>query len=84
MWRNWQTRTVQVRVNASSWGFESLHPHQIKKNGLPVLFYIRVIGQNVLVKTAATIEISMDAAVISFFREDIRWTKRVGKILGIC
>ena len=44
----------------------------------------RVIGQNVLVKTAATIEISMDAAVISFFREDIRWTKRVGKILGIC
>ena len=45
---------------------------------------IWVIGQNVLVKTAATIEISMDAAVISFFREDIRWTKRVGKILGIC
>ena len=46
--------------------------------------FFRVIGQNVLVKTAATIEISMDAAVISFFREDIRWTKRVGKILGIC
>ena len=49
-----------------------------------LVFHKRVIGQNVLVKTAATIEISMDAAVISFFREDIRWTKRVGKILGIC
>ena len=39
MWRNWQTRTVQVRVNASSWGFESLHPHQRKKNGFGRSFF---------------------------------------------
>ena len=28
MWRNWQTRMVQVHVKAISWGFKSLHPHQ--------------------------------------------------------
>jgi hypothetical protein len=27
LWRNWSTRTVQVRVGASPWGFESLQPH---------------------------------------------------------
>ena len=39
----------------------------------------RVIGQKELVKTAVVIEISMAAAVISFFKEDTGWTKRVGK-----
>src|SRR5262249_6279892 len=28
LWRNWSTRTVQVRVGASPWGFESLQPHE--------------------------------------------------------
>ena len=28
MWRNWQTRMVQVHVKAISWGFKSLHPLQ--------------------------------------------------------
>ena len=28
IWRNWQTRTVQVRVVAISWKFESSYPHQ--------------------------------------------------------
>ena len=28
LWRNWQTRMVQVHVNASSWGFKSLQPHK--------------------------------------------------------
>ena len=28
LWRNWSTRTVQVRVGASPWGFESLQPHR--------------------------------------------------------
>ena len=41
---------------------------------------IRVIGQNVLVKTAVVVEISMATAVISFLKEDTGWTKRVGKI----
>ena len=41
IWRNWQTRTVQVRVKVTSWGFESLYPHQIKEqssiqNSLPI------------------------------------------------
>src|SRR5256714_8649849 len=27
MWRNWQTRTVQVRVGETPWRFESSHPH---------------------------------------------------------
>ena len=39
-----------------------------------------VIGQNVLVKTAVVIVISMATAVISFLKEDTGWTKRVGKI----
>jgi hypothetical protein len=29
LWRNWSTRTVQVRVGASPWGFESLQPHRV-------------------------------------------------------
>ena len=40
----------------------------------------RVIGQNVLVKTAVIVEVSTATAVISFLKEDIGWTKRVGKI----
>ena len=28
MWRNWQTRMVQVHVPARVWGFESLLRHQ--------------------------------------------------------
>ena len=40
----------------------------------------RVIGQNVLVKTAVVVEISTATTVISFFKEDTGWTKRVGKI----
>ena len=43
--------------------------------------HIRVIGQNVLVKTAVVIVISMATAVISFLKEDTGWTKRVGKIV---
>src|ERR671920_1143 len=27
MWRNWQTRGVQVAVGATPWRFESSHPH---------------------------------------------------------
>lgn len=30
MWRNRQTRMVQVHVKAISWGFKSLHPHHEK------------------------------------------------------
>lgn len=40
---------------------------------------MRLIGQNVLVKTAVTVEISTAAAVISFLGEDTGWTKCVGK-----
>ena len=39
----------------------------------------RVIGQNVLVKTAVVVEISTATAVISFLKEDTGWTKRVGE-----
>ena len=42
--------------------------------------FFRVIGQNVLVKTAVIVEVSTATAVISFLKEDIGWTKRVGKI----
>jgi hypothetical protein len=31
MWRNWQTRTVQGRVGAIPWEFNSPHPHSIFK-----------------------------------------------------
>ena len=30
-WRNWQTRTVQVRVVAIPWRFESSRPHNSKE-----------------------------------------------------
>ena len=39
----------------------------------------RLIGQNVLVKTATTVEISTVVAVISFLKEDTGWTKCVGE-----
>jgi hypothetical protein len=38
-----------------------------------------LIGQNLLVKTATTVEISTVVAVISFLKEDTGWTKCVGK-----
>src|SRR4051794_4038103 len=31
MWRNWQTRGVQVAVSLRSWRFESSHPHQTSR-----------------------------------------------------
>ena len=30
IWRNWQTRMVQVHVKAISWRFKSSYPHQLK------------------------------------------------------
>ena len=41
MWRNWQTRMVQVHVKAISWGFKSLHPHQISRSK-DLLFVLRI------------------------------------------
>ena len=41
--------------------------------------YRRVIGQKELGKTAVVVENSTATAVISFLKEDIGWTKRVGK-----
>ena len=29
-WRNWQTRTVQVRMGATPWRFKSSRPHHLK------------------------------------------------------
>ena len=43
--------------------------------------YRRVIGQKELGKTAVVVENSTATAVISFLKEDIGWTKRVGKIV---
>ena len=48
-WRNWQTRTVQVRMGATSCRFKSCFPHQLKSNiCLPrqtLLFYRKTINQ---------------------------------------
>ena len=38
-WRNWQTRTVQVRVVAISWRFESSRPHQLTMKELLNFLY---------------------------------------------
>ena len=35
MWRNWQTRMIQVHVPAMAWRFKSSHPHQILKELRP-------------------------------------------------
>lgn len=32
-WRNWQTRTVQVRMGATPWRFKSSRPHHFKAPG---------------------------------------------------
>ena len=32
MWRNWQTRWIQVPVKAISYGFKSLHPQNKKRH----------------------------------------------------
>ena len=42
----------------------------------------RLIGQKELVKTAVIVDISRVTAVLSCFREDTGWTKRVGKNVG--
>lgn len=33
-WRNWQTRTVQVRMGATPWRFKSSRPHHFETNAL--------------------------------------------------
>jgi hypothetical protein len=50
-----------------------------RKNQLTPNNIFGLIGQNVLVKTATTVEISTVVAVISFLKEDTGWTKCVGK-----
>lgn len=40
IWRNWQTRTVQVRVRATSWRFESSYPHQKKLRAFALSFFL--------------------------------------------
>ena len=32
IWRNWQTRMVQVHMNASSCRFKSCYPHQVSRS----------------------------------------------------
>ncbi len=40
MWRNWQTRWIQVPVKAISYGFKSLHLHQkTKERACPSLLF---------------------------------------------
>ncbi len=44
MWRNWQTRGVQVAVGATPWRFESSHPHRQPSGrppGRPFVFRCR-------------------------------------------
>lgn len=43
IWRNWQTRTVQVRVGAIRWRFESSYPHQLKQNTVGVLLFLGLL-----------------------------------------
>ena len=50
---------------------------ELFRRQLPVPF--RVIGQNAWIKSLKTAETTMVSAVISFFGEDIGWTKRVDK-----
>ena len=41
MWRNWQTRWIQVPVKAISYGFKSLHLHQKHSRGFnPLLCFL--------------------------------------------
>ena len=40
IWRNWQTRMVQVHVKAISCRFKSCYPHQKKPDFIGLLCYI--------------------------------------------
>lgn len=41
MWRNWQTRWIQVLVPLKECGFKSLHPHQRASSfGLRLFFFV--------------------------------------------
>ena len=44
MWRNWQTRWIQVPVIAISCGFKSHHPHQKTENSAAVLRFFLQMG----------------------------------------
>ena len=44
--------------------------------------HYRLIGQKTCYKTAIAIEISMAIAVLSFLKEDKRWTKNVFRMHG--
>ena len=46
--------------------------------------FLRLIGQKALIKTAVVIDISIVAAVLSFLKEDIGWTKSVDENAEIC
>ena len=59
-----------------------IHYYQIIKHSL--ITKSRLIGQKELAKTATIVENSMVVAVLSCFKQDTPWTKRVGKNVLKC
>ena len=50
-WRNWQTRTVQVRMGATPWRFKSSRPHHLLTNRRQAIFYFSSEKRPVLTAT---------------------------------
>ena len=47
MWRNWQTRKIQVLMVARLCRFKSCHPHQAQKAQY-VVYFFKIIAQYVV------------------------------------
>ena len=43
VWRNWQTRKIQVLVGATSWRFKSFHPHNVLYHQMQYVFVFPVV-----------------------------------------
>ena len=73
-WRNWQTRTVQVRMGATPWRFKSSRPHHSKsKDPLRRVFFVYgdncsalpFVPQTYLFRCETLCFILVDAALLS-------------------
>ena len=65
-------------LSVDTWGVD----YVLLKGEEEILPCFGLIGQKALVKTAVIVDISRVTAVLSCFREDTGWTKRVGKNVG--
>ena len=74
MWRNWQTRMVQVHVLARVWRFKSSHPHQILRY-LNSRNQSRIRLEKAVMATIASV-ISLDEYLNTTYEPDMEFVQR--------